>query len=325
MSQDQTLQRFLSLFAVLLLALAVVTSAPVAAMEQETPQDLLQKGVDELDKGNPEKGLREIRKALEAAPGYPAAHFYAGMASAQMRKFKDAYDYFLVAADLSPGYGEAHKMACRVAYDLGNFDESWEQAILASQAGIDMNQAFVGLEQRKAPPADLQQRLQAPGVVVGGLDLEALSGRDAFMGPPSEDIASASAGADAATRGAVSTESGALPRGTGSTGAGLVAETSAELNEVRRQFAISLARSKAFAVVPRPELAKYVLEIQVDDLAEGEPRAMKGIVKLIDYNTLEQVYYRPVELRNIASVSDLRNEISRFVGYMETWLKEQGG
>ncbi len=323
MSQDQTLQRFLSLFAVLVLALAVVTSAPVAAMEQETPQDLLQKGVDELEKGNPEKALREIRKAIEEAPSYPAAHFYAGVALAQMRKFEDAFDYFLVAADLSPGYGEAHRMACRVAYDLGKFDDSWEQAILASQAGIDMSQAFVGLEQQKAPPADFQQRLQAPGIVIGGLDLEALSSRDAFMGPPTGDIPSAGAGAS--SRGAVAVESGALPRGTGSTGAGLVAETSAELNEVRRQFAIFLARSKAFAVVPRPELAKYVLEIQVDDLAEGEPRAMKGIVKLIDYNTLEQVYLRPVELRNIASLSDLRSEIARFVGYMETWLKEQGG
>ncbi len=325
MSQNRTLRGFISPFAVLLLALAVVTFAPVTAIGQETVPEILQKGVDELEKGNLELALREIKKAIEMEPGYPAAHFYAGMASAQMQKFEDAFDYFLAAADLSPGYGEAHMMACRVAYDQGKFDDSWEQAILAAQSGYDMSQAFVGLEQQQDPPDDFQQRMQAPRVVIGGLDLEALSARDAFMGPPTEDIASASAGADASTRGAVSTESGALPRGTGSTGAGLVAETSAELNEVRRQFGIALAHSRAFAVVPRPEIADYVLEIQVDDLRETEPRSLKGIVKLIDYSTLEQIYSRPVELRNIASVSDLRTEISRFVGYMETWLKEQGG
>jgi tetratricopeptide (TPR) repeat protein len=320
MSQEQPLRQFLTPLAVLLLALSVIISAPVAAAGQETAQEALQKGIDELEKGNPEGGLRMLKEVIEQVPGYPLAHFYAGMASAQMQKFEDAYDYFIAAADLSPGYGEAHMRACMVAFHQGKYDDSWEQAILASQAGVEMSQAFVELEQRTDAPDDFQQRLQAPRVVIGGLDLEALSGRDAFMGPPTEEIVSA--GAD---RGLSTPTSGALPRETGSTGAGLVAEASAELNEVRRQFGSLLAQSRAFAVVPRPEIADYVLEIQVDDLAETEPRAMKGIVKLIEYSTLEQIYSRPVELRNIASVSDLRNDVSRIVGYMETWLREQGG
>ena len=323
MSQDRTFGRFISPVAVLLLALAVVIHAPVTAVGQETVPEILQKGIDELEKGDAEKGLREIKKAIDAAPDYPAAHYYAGMASAQMQKFEDAYDYFLVAADLSPGYGEAHMMACRVAYDQGKYGDSWEQAILASQAGIDMSQAFAGLEAKEAPPSDLQQRLQAPRVVIGGLDLEALSARDAFMGAPTEDVPRAGSADD--TRGVVAQPSGALPLGTGSTGSGVVAEASAELNEVRRQFGIALTHSSAFAVVPRPELANYVLEIQVDQLGEGQPRPMKGILKLIDYNTLEQIYTRVVEFKNIGSVSDLRTDVTRVVGYMETWLREQGG
>jgi tetratricopeptide (TPR) repeat protein len=314
------------LFAVLAASLLILTAsigAPDVFAAQENAQDYLQKGVDELSKGDAERALREIEKAIEVAPGYPAAHFYAGMALAQMQKFEDAYDYFVAAADLSPGYAEAHMRACMVAYHQGKYDDSWEQAILASQAGYDMSQAFVGLEQEKAPPSDFEQRLNAPRVVIGGFDLEALSARDAFMGPPTEDVPSRSA--DAGTNAADSTQTSGLPLGTGSTGAGLVAEASPELNEVRRQFGILLSQSKSFAVVPRPELADFMMEIQVDQLSEVEPRAMKGIIKLIEYSTLEQVYSRPVKFRNIASVADLRTDVSRFVGYMETWLSEQEG
>ncbi len=53
------------------------------------------------------------------------------------------------------------------------------------------------------------------------------------------------------------------------------------------------------------------------------PRNLRGFVKLFDTASEEEVYSRPLELTNITSVSDVRNEIARYVGYMEAWLREQ--
>ena len=97
----------------------------------------------------------------------------------------------------------------------------------------------------------------------------------------------------------------------------------AEIHEVRRRFGLEFLRSEAFGVVSSMELATHVLYIKVDDVGEGVPRPLTGYVKLVDANTQEEVYSRPLSLSNIGSVSSLRNDIGRYLGYIEEWLRER--
>ncbi|MFQ5744119.1 MAG: tetratricopeptide repeat protein [Acidobacteriota bacterium] len=324
-----------------LMGLAIL-AAPPASADMKKAQKHLAKGVEELQKGNAEKGLREFEKAIKEEPKLAVAHFYAGMASGQLRKYAQAFEHFVDAAELSPGYGEAHKQATITAFYQGKYEDSWEQAILASQAGIDMAQAFTELRGKADPPADFEQRLQAPRVLIGDVDIEALTGRDSSLisgrqavrgaedikadergGGVGGDPVTGAAGAasdpfSGADRIARPRAQFGLP-----SGASLAGQLQGELSGVARQFGMALLRSPGFGVVPKAELATYVLRIKVDDVGEDEPRLLVGFVKLLDPESGAELYSRPLELRNISSVSDLRNDIDRYVGYMEQWLRAQ--
>jgi hypothetical protein len=195
-----------------------------------------------------------------------------------------------------------------------------------------MDQAFTELQQRQDPPADWRTRLEAPRILIGGLDTETLQGREsgAFATrneAGAEDIRADQRGAGAATGAEASVNRGTF--GTGATdlltGSGITAAVQADLSEMRRQFGQGLMESLDFAVVPRPELAAYVLTIKVDEVAEESPRLLKGFVKVFNYETSEEVYSRPLELRNISSVGDLHTDVMRYVGYLEEWLREHEG
>jgi tetratricopeptide (TPR) repeat protein len=312
---------------VLLLTCVLVGSDALAL--QEKAQEYLQKGVEELQNQKPDRALRELKKAIEEAPTLAAAYYYAGMATAQMQQFDEAWDYFTTAADMSPGFGDAHMRACMVAFYRGEFGDSWEQAILAAQAGIDMDQAFTELQQKQDPPADWRTRLEAPRILIGGLDTETLQARESGAFATRSEAGAEDVRADQRGAGAATGEDPQVNRGTfgqgaadSLTGSGLTAAVQADLSEMRRQFGQGLMQSAGFAVVPRPELAAYVLTIKVDEVAENTPRLLKGFVKVFDYETSEEVYSRPLELRNISSVGDLHTDVMRYVGYLEEWLKE---
>ena len=319
--------RFLSLLAIVALLMAPSSSA---AQGQEILEQL-QKGIEELQNGRPEAGLAEIQEVIEAEPRLAAAHFYAGMASAQMRQWQQAYDYFVAATYQAPGYGEAHMQACRVAYSLGNLDDAFLHAVLASRAGVDMTDAFAGLEAAMELPADWRQRIAVPRVLIGALDTEALlqRGSTTFAGTQTERQP---AGADQSGAAAVDPlaeflpagSGGAFPLGLGPSGSGLAAAFQAELHEVRRRFGEELERSEMFGVVASRELADYVLFLKVDDLGEEPQVQLKGFVKLLDPESGAEIYSRPLDLSNIKSVSDLRNDVGRYVGFMEEWLRQQG-
>jgi alpha-galactosidase/6-phospho-beta-glucosidase family protein len=73
--------------------------------------------------------------------------------------------------------------------------------------------------------------------------------------------------------------------------------------------------------VQRSELATYVLTLKVNDIGLGSRRSMEGIVKFLSGD--EEVYSRPIRLRDITSTADLRTQIFREVVFMEEWLAKQ--
>jgi tetratricopeptide (TPR) repeat protein len=313
-----------------LVAIIALLAVPAAAAPQQELLEKLQRGIEKVQEGDLEEGLAEIQAVIEAEPRLAAAHFYAGQASAQMRRWQQAYDYFVAATEQLPGYGVAHVQACRMAYNLRDFDASYQHAVRAAQAGIDMTDAFAGLEAVTNLPDGWQQRLEAPRVLIGNIDTEALvaqgsstfGGRQAEQGNAGADQRGVTTVEEGPVLGAA-TSAGAFPLGIGTSGAGLAAALQAEIHEVRRRFGEEMVRSEAFGVVSDQELANLVLYIKVDDVGEGVPRPLKGFVKLLDLASEQEVYSRPLELKNISSVSDLRNDIARYVGYMEEWLREQ--
>jgi len=320
--------RTLMLSSLLLLVASTVLLAPATA-SQESAVELMEQGVAKIAEGDPEGGLRDLERAIEIEPRMAAAHFYAGQASAQLQRWESAYEHFLAAADYAPGYGDAHMQACRVAYALGKFDESWEHAILASQAGIDMESAFAGLAEQTGEPENLRQRLEAPRITIGNIDTSAILAQGTLL----DQAEGAPAGAD--QRGAPpidpfadvansTASTGVIPLGLGQGGAAQLSQVQADLFEVRRRFALELVSSPAFAVAPDMEISRYVFFIKVDAIGDPPaPRPLSGFIKIYDIATEEEVYSRPLDLSNITSVSDLRNDIGRYVGYMEAWLKEQ--
>lgn len=317
------------LLLLLLVASIVLPAPPPATASQENAVELMEQGIAKIAAGDPEGGLRDLEKAIEIEPRLAAAHFYAGQANAQLQRWEDAYAYFVAAADLAPGYGEAHMQACRVAYTLGRFDESWEHAILATQAGIDMEGAFSGLEARTNAPENLRQRLEAPRVFIGNIDTSAILAQHTLLDQEGGNLSGADQrGAPAidpfADVANTTLSAGVIPLPIGQSGAGQLSEVQADLFEVKRRFGLQLVRSSGFGVAPRAEIAQYVFFIKVDSIgAPPAPRPLKGFIKLYDIITEEEVYSRPLELSDITSVSGLRNDVGRYVGYMEAWLEER--
>ncbi len=285
-------------FVVSMLSATAPLAEPGAQSSQES-QEHLQQAMALLtgDQPDPDKALEELEQALASDENNAGAYYYRGMAYGQLQKLPDALAAFVLAADLAPGYADAHVWACRISFGLGDFETSWEQAILAAQAGVDMSQAFIELRRQGTEPDDLEDRLRAPRVVLGSIDTEAVAARDSFM--------------DGGATGFV-----------GSTGGtARLADAQAGLHEMRRMFGELLQKSREFAVVQQPELAEYVLFFKVDELGERRPRGLIGFVKLLEGEN--EVYSRPLQLRDIESKGDLRGEIARYVAFMEEWLADE--
>ena len=291
--------------------------------------ELLQQGVAKIQDGDAEQGLADLERAIEKAPRFAAAHFYAGMARAQLRRWEGAYAYFVDAADLAPGFGEAHMQACRVAYQLERFNESWEQAILAAQAGMDMEAAFSGLEERAPGPENWRRRLDVPRVFLRDIDMGAISfGVVSTLGAMSELGAARSGPPSAPFTEASGADSVDLPpppdlsisafAGLNRRGAGWVGELQTAASEARRRFGRELVRSPAYGVVSREELATYVLAIELDSVGGRS----QGFIKLIDPATEEEVYNRQLELSDLSSLTQLLDSAHRYVTYLEEWLQQ---
>ena len=263
---------------------ALLVPITAAASLQDETSEHMGRGLTLIQNGQAEAALEEFEKAIEASPELAGAHYYAGMVLGQLQRLEESLEHFVAAAELDPGNGQVHVMACRTAYSLQDYEESWNQGILAAQAGIDMSQAFAGLDQVSSRPANFDARMLAPRVFVAELDLSRVTAGDATP-----------------------------DRTTGSSMR--LASRQADFVQTRRQLGLSLARSEHFAVVKSREQATYVLLVEVDDVLSDS-----ALMKLIDTQTGEVVHSRPVRLPR--GLNALRSATDRLVSSLAVWLQE---
>ena len=256
----------------------------------QSAQERLDRGMQLLQEKQPGEALEELQKLIDESPNLAPAFFYAGVALGQLERYEEAYDYLVQAAELDPGNGQIHQMACVAAVRGQRLEESWEQAILAAQAGVDMSGIFSQLENAGPPPADFKDRMAAPRVFVAEIDLSALVTADLR---PGEEEQSASE----------------------------VTRSLVDIAEARRQFGLGLLRSPSFSVVNREEAATYVLLIQADRFSGSE---LDGYIKLLDPASGDEVYSRRLSLSDIGTLSALRGDVARQITHLETWLEREG-
>lgn len=280
--RNRVLHRCVLLGFMLAVAVANVEAASQSAQER------LDRGKQLLQDNQPGEALEELQKLIEDGPDLAEAYFYAGVALGRLERFDEAYDYLVRAAELDPGNGQIHQMACVAAVRGQQLEESWEQAILAAQAGVDMSSIFSQLENAGPPPEDFEARMAAPRVYVAEIDLSALVTADLR---PGEEEQSASE----------------------------VTSSMVDIAETRRQFALGLLRSSSFSVVKQEEVATFVLLIQADSFGGSE---LDGYIKLVDPASGEEVYSRRLNLSDIGTLSALRGDIARQITHLETWLEQ---
>jgi len=302
-------------FAVPCAAFLLLALALPAAAQDDPAAEHLNNAINALSQNKPDDALGELDDVLEIQPDNAQAFYYRGMAYGQLQRFEDALDAFVTAGQKAPGYTDAHVQACRLAWRFQSWDMAWDQAILASQSGFDMSQAFTELRQMSNPPDDFEHRLRAPRVLLGPIDVEAIVGQDSFV----NDEGLIGGGAASASSGGRGTDPMAF--GGDASGESRFAEAQADIVNVRRTFGVLLQESPDFAVVQSPDLATYVLTLKVNDVGLGRPRDFEGIVKFLRND--EEVYSRPIRLTDIASTADLRTEIYRVVVFMQEWQQEQ--
>lgn len=328
-----TTKRNRAMTVLLTVALVMIAGLALASQEPEELQRRLADGVEKLQEGDAQGALEQFHWVLERAPEFAPAHFYAAGAYREMQEFPDAYDHFVRAAELEPGTGEAHRWACIVAFWMERYDDAWSQCIRAAQAGEDVEQAFVELEQQSAGPEGWREQIAVPRVYLAEFDMETLvesdSGafavRDGRRGNSAMGADNRGGGIDdddTPFGGDTAPRPGAFSRDP--SGSSLAARVQSEFAEVDRQFGIQLVDSESFGVVRTRDRADYIFQVEIDNATEEAPRHVTGFIKMFDAETGEEVYSRVLDLENTASMSDIRNDISRYVGYMERWLREDG-
>ncbi len=273
---------------VLLVCLSFVVVANGEATSQSA-QERLDRGMQLLQDNQPGEALEELQKLIDDGPDLAPAYFYAGVALGRLERYEEAYDYLVHAAELDPGNGQIHQMACVAAVRGQHLEESWEQAILAAQAGVDMSSIFSQLENAGPPPEDFEARMAAPRVYVAEIDLSALVAADL---QPGEEEQSASE----------------------------VTRSLVDIAETRRQFGLGLLRSPSFSVVKQEEGATFVLLIQADRFGGSE---LDGYIKLLDPASGDEVYSRRLSLSDIGTLSALRGDIARQITHLESWLEQE--
>jgi tetratricopeptide (TPR) repeat protein len=289
----------------LLLAPAATGAVPPPGQTPDA-QRAVQRGASLLQQGQAEEALKELDKAIEEAPAYAMAHYVRGFALGQLGREQEAQKAFLEAALYNPGWTEAHSQAAIASFRLGDYDTCWEQTIMAHQAGMDMSAEIVDLSNASPPPGDLEARLNAPRVFVEDPDMQALE----------------ESRADQQT----------------------ITYSAQYLAEMTRQARHGIQDSHHFGLVPRPDMADYILVIEVEDLGgeafaeiqdwrRGEneqatplqqggnqPIELQAYLKLMAGE--EQVYRRQMQIRNIRANSEINAELARQIGYLESWLDE---
>jgi len=263
-----------------------------------------------------EQALTKLDEAIRENPALPQPYYFRGLALGNLNREAEALDAFVQAGELNPGWGEAHRLAAIAALNIRNLQVAWDQAVKAYQAGADVADTLNRLLAMEKAPPDLDNQLAAARVFVMPLNTEKLAARN--DNPWGVDVVGGSSGSIA------DPFNTSASRAT-NVGGQQITESQSEFYNLLAQTRRSLANSRMFGVVPRQEMAQYLLAIEVDELGQGGEKSLKGYLKLYDPRSGEEVYRRVLELRDIGSLAALNADMERYVDYLEEWLRERAG
>lgn len=287
---------FLAVTAILLLAPAAFAQQQSEEMQTVIAAEQL------LQQQKPDEALAELQKVFEKTDTFAPAYFVAGLAYEVKDEGQPAFDNFVKAAEYQPGWGIAHRKASFWAANLGDLEASWAHAIKAHQAGTDMSDAFQGLPADQAPE-DLDEQLSAYRVFVGPFDTTVFqeSGDTALQG------------------GANSSGSNRTDRGRR-----VVQEAAVDIASYQQEARRQLSQSRAFGLVGQQEQAQLIFVTEVDSLGDNMARRpLRGVVKLVDAQSGEEVYRRRIDFANIVSRGDLNRDFTQLINIMNEWAMEQ--
>ncbi len=289
-----------SLALVLCFSIMAVASVTLAQDQQAELMKIVIAAEQMLNQGQPEEALAELQKVLSQNDEFAPAYFLQGMVYARTGDMPKAYENMIKATEYDPTMGIAHRMASQGAGAMGNFDGAWEHAIKAHQAGTDMSDAFEALSSMGEPPAGLEAAMAVPRVWVGPMDTSNWEATSATAG----GSASGRASDDAST-------------------VRILAEASPDLERWGKAARKAFADSPAFGLVSRAEQANYMLQLEVDSMADSSRRRTRGYLKLVDVQSGEEGYRRRVTFADIGSDGDLIRDFDRIMSIMEEWAAER--
>jgi len=293
---------------------ALLSVGALPAQQQQSEEMQVVVAAEQLvQQQKPDEALAQLQNLLQQNPRFAPAYFVAGLAYEVKNDWRAAYDSFVRAAEYQPGWGDAHRKASYWAANLGNLDDSWEHAIQAHLAGVDMSDAFAGLQTMGPRPDDLDARLNALRVWVAPMNLEQFLASE--ENPFGRMIDS---GGDP-----LNTDNVSNSRAT-SVGSRVVSESSADRASVMQRLRQRIADSQQFGLVNQQGQAQYLLVLEVNDIGESNTvRPLEGHLNLLDGRSGEQVHRVRIEMRNIASQSEINRDLDRIIGLLEDWAEEQ--
>ena len=311
-SSPRAVARFLCLSIVV--GLSIVVPAPAALAQQQSEEMQIVAAAEQMvNQGQPDQALAELQKLLAENGEFAPAYFVTALAYKAKGDAPKAYENMVKAAEYNPGWGQAHRQASRYAADMGNLDASWDQAIMAHQAGTDMSDAFEGLQTMGPAPDDLDAQLAAYRVFVAGLDLENFL--RAAENPFGRTADASNTSNDPSNR--TSTKATSV-------GARVASDSQSDRNAVARLLRSRLADSPYFGLVGRQDMAQYILIIKVDEIGEEmDDRPLEGVLYLLDSQSGEEAFRRRIQMDNIVSLSSINRNLDRIVGNMEEWAEER--
>ena len=290
---------------------SIPASAASPAPQQPTQEQAqqLKRAQEYIDQGEPEYALEVLEEVLEANDALATAHYLKGMAHGQKGDEKDALASFMAADERQPGVANVYFMAGIASFGIGDYETCWEQTILAHQAGRDMSKEITQLREVADPPDDLEERINAPRVLVGPMDTS------------------------------VTEQNGAMESA--------LMQVRAELAIVQQQVARALRDSPNFGLVRARQLADYTVVVNVadyggaagaglenrvgdvntnsarrDGLRPGAGRhELRGLLELVDTKTNDIAFSLPMTLTDITSIGDLTRDMRRRVDLLERWAR----
>ncbi|HJO03862.1 MAG TPA: hypothetical protein QGG47_07800 [Acidobacteriota bacterium] len=310
------MQRVSKTIASLGIALVAAIATPATGAIPRAPQDgqeleqQIKRAQEYIDQGEPEYALDVLENVIDADDSQWIAHYLKGMAHGQQGDEKAALESFLDADARQPGVPDVYFMAGIASFGVGDYETCWEQTILAHQAGRDMSKEIEQLREVADPPDDLEERINAPRVLVGPMDTS------------------------------VTEQNGAMESA--------LLQVRVQLGVVQQQVARALRDSPNFGLVRARQIADYMVVVNVadyggaassslenrvgdvntdsarrDGIRPGAGRnSLTGLIELVDAKTNDIAFSLPMTLTDITSIGDLARDLRRRVELLENWARE---